>query len=190
MKSVKHLSTKELEAGLDHIRQAPKDNGVLKLLVRRPQVGEREVLIEGKLDLIHGLLGDNWKTRGSTSTPNGTAHPEQQLNIMRFRVISLLAGEEEHRPLAGDQLYVDMDLSSDNLPPGTQLALGSAVIEVTAIPHNGCKKFLSRFGRDALKFVNSPLGKQLHLRGINAKVVQPGIIRVGDIVRKVSPPSS
>jgi MOSC domain-containing protein YiiM len=100
-------------------------------------------------------------------------------------VISLLAGEEEHRPLAGDQLYVDMDLSSDNLPPGTQLALGSAVIEVTAIPHNGCQKFLSRFGRDALKFVNSPLGKQLHLRGINAKVIRPGIIRVGDIIRKI-----
>jgi MOSC domain-containing protein YiiM len=185
MKSVKRLSTKELEAGLDHIRQAPKDNGVLKLLVRRPEVGERDVLVEGKLDLVHGLVGDNWKTRGSTGTPNGTAHPEQQLNIMNFRVISLLAGEEEHRPLAGDQLFVDMDLSSANLPPGTQLALGSAVIEVTAIPHNGCKKFLSRFGRDALKFVNSPLGKQLHLRGINAKVIRPGIIRVGDIIRKI-----
>jgi hypothetical protein len=185
MKSVKQLSTEELQAGLEYIRHAPKDNGVLKLLVRRPEVGERDVLVEGKLDLVHGLVGDNWKTRGSTSTPNGTAHPEQQLNIMNFRVISLLAEQEEHRPLAGDQLYVDMDLSSGNLPPGTQLALGSAVIEVTEIPHNGCKKFLSRFGRDALKFVNSPLGKQLHLRGINAKVIRPGIIRVGDIIRKI-----
>jgi len=180
-----HLTIEELEAGLEMIRQSPKDNGVLKLLVRRPREGEREVLDEGKLDLIHGLMGDNWLTRGCSSTPDGSAHPGTQLNVMNFRVIALLAEEKERWPLAGDQLYLDMDLSADNLPPGTRLALGSAIIEVTAEPHTGCKKFLARFGREALKFVNSSLGKQLHLRGINAKVVRPGTIRIGDLVSKI-----
>jgi hypothetical protein len=185
MTHVKHLTLEELEAGLAHIRQSPKNHGALKLLVRRPREGEREVLDEGVLDLFHGLMGDNWKTRGSRSTADGSAHPDCQLNIMNFRAIALVAGEEERRPLAGDQLFLDLDLSTDNLPPGTRLAIGSAVIEVTAEPHNGCKKFLARFGPAALKFVNSPLGRQLHLRGINAKVIQPGRIRVGDIVAKV-----
>ena len=188
MTTVKHLTMEELEAGLAEIRQSPKDHGVLKLLVRRPREGEREVLDEGVLDLIHGLMGDNWKTRGSTSTPDGSAHPDTQLNIMNFRAISLVAGDKERRPLAGDQLFLDLDLSADNLPPRSRLTLGSAVIEVTAEPHNGCKKFLARFGHDAVKFVNSPLGKQLHLRGINAKVVHPGRISIGDVVTKI--PSS
>jgi hypothetical protein len=185
MAKVTHLTIEELQAGLAIIRQSPKDNGVLKMLVRRPREGEREVLHEGKLDLIHGLAGDNWLTRGSTSTPDGSAHPDKQLNIMNFRVIALLAGEKERWPLAGDQLYLDLDLSADNLPAGTRLALGTAVIEVTAEPHTGCKKFLARFGQPAMKFVNSRLGKQLHLRGINAKVVQPGAIRIGDVARKI-----
>jgi hypothetical protein len=189
MATTNHLTAEELLAGLEYIRQAPKDHGVLKLLVKRPEKGEREVLTQGELDLTHGLVGDNWRIRGSSRTPDGAAHPEQQLTIMNFRVISLLA-EEERQPLAGDQLYMDLDLSSENLPPGSQLSIGSAIIEVTAIPHNGCNQFRNRFGGDALKFVNSLLGKQLHLRGINAKVIQQGVIRVGDIVRKLSTRSS
>jgi MOSC domain-containing protein YiiM len=108
-----------------------------------------------------------------------------QLNIMNSRVIALLAQDKDRWPLAGDQLFIDMDLSAENLPPGTRLALGSAMIEVTDQPHTGCKKFMERFGLDAMKFVNSPVGKQLHLRGINAKVVQPGLIQVGDVVKKI-----
>ena len=184
MAKVNHLTIEELEAGLEMIRQSPQDNGILKLLVRRPREGEREVLDVGELDLVHGLIGDNWLMRGCRSTPDGSAHPDCQLNIMNFRVIALLAGEKERWPLAGDQLYLDLDLSGDNLPPGTRLALGSAVIEVTAEPHTGCKKFLARFGLPAIKFVNSPLGRQLNLRGINAKVVKPGMIRVGDFACK------
>jgi MOSC domain-containing protein YiiM len=104
---------------------------------------------------------------------------------MNARVIALLAGEQERWSLAGDQLYVDLDLSNENLPPGTRLAIGGALVEVTALPHTGCQKFKARFGRDALVFVNSARGKQLHLRGINARVIQPGKICVGDVVKKV-----
>jgi hypothetical protein len=182
---VKHLTTVELEAGLDAIRQSPKDEGVLELIVRRPRMDEREVLAEGELNPAEGLAGDSWRMRGSSRTSDGAAHPEMQLNIMNSRVIALVAQAKDRWQLAGDQLFIDMDLSTENLPAGTQLALGSAVIEVTAQPHTGCKKFVSRFGMDAMKFVNSPVGKQLHLRGINAKVVQPGAIRIGCVAKKI-----
>jgi hypothetical protein len=185
MAEVKHLTTAELEDGLDAIRQSPKDEGVIAMIVRRPQVDAREVLEEGALDLVEGLVGDSWKVRASTRTPDGSPHPDMQLNVMNARVIALVAGEKGRWPLAGDQLFIDMDVSQENLPPGTRLALGSAVIEVTDQPHTGCKKFAARFGLDALKLVNSPVGRQLQLRGVNAKVAQPGVIRVGDLVKKL-----
>ena len=185
MAEAKHLTMAELEAGLDSIRRSPKDEGFITMIVRRPKVDAREVLKEGELDLVEGLVGDTWKVRGSSRTPDGAAHPDMQLNIMNARVIALLAREKDRWPLAGDQLFIDMDMSSENLPPGTRLALGSAVIEVTDQPHTGCKKFAARFGLDALKFVNSPVGRQLQLRGVNAKVTQPGVIRVGDFVKKI-----
>jgi len=184
MAEVKHLSLTELEAGLETIRQSPQDAGVVKLIVRRPQSEQREILTEGRLDLTGGLVGDNWQARGSRGTPDGSANPEMQLNLMNARVIALLAPEPERWALAGDQLFVDLDLSERNVPPGTRLAIGSAVIEVTAPPHTGCQKFSARFGVDAMKFVNSPEGKALHLRGINARVVQPGVVRNGDEVKK------
>jgi len=182
---VRHLSAAELEAGLDLVRQSPKDGGTLALIVRRPAVDEREVLDEGQLALDEGLVGDTWRTRGSSRTADGTSHPDMQLNIINARAIALIAPDAARRPLAGDQLHVDLDLSEANLPPGTRLAIGSAIVEVTAQPHTGCQKFRARFGTDALKFVNSPVGKELHLRGINAKVVQPGTIRAGDTISKV-----
>ena len=182
---MKYLTMEELEAGLDAIRQSPKNEGVLELIVRRPRVGEREVLQEAKLDVADGLVGDTWSTRGSSRSKDGLAHPDMQLNVMNSRVIALVAQERERWHLAGDQLFVDLDLSGENLPPGTRLALGSAVIEVTPQPHTGCQKFVSRFGVDAMKFVNSPLGRQLNLRGINAKVVLPGVIRVRDAAKKL-----
>ncbi len=180
-----HLTTQQLEAGLGHIRQAPRDAGTLALIVRRPAVDEREVLTTGELDMSEGLVGDNWRPRGSSRTADGSAHPEMQLNIINARLVALIAPDAARRPLAGDQLHVDLDLSDANLPPGTRLAVGSAVIEVTSQPHTGCNKFKARFGADALKFVNSPVGKELHLRGINARVVQGGQIAVGDVVRKL-----
>jgi hypothetical protein len=182
---IKHLTMDELEAGLDEIRQAPKDEGVLHLIVRRPQVEEREILEEGELHLHEGLVGDSWIRRASSRTADGSPHPDMQINIMNARAAALVAQDKSRWHLAGDQLYIDMDLSLENLPPGTQLEIGSAVIEVTPPPHTGCKKFVARFGLDAMKFVNSSVGRELQLRGINAKVVQPGVVRVGDLARKL-----
>jgi len=116
---------------------------------------------------------------------DGSAHPAMQLNLMNSRVIALLAQDKERWQLAGDQFFVDMDLSAENLPLGSRLAIGSALIQVTAQPHTGCKKFAGRFGVDAMRFVNTSMGRKLSLRGINAKVIQPDVIRVGDTVRKV-----
>jgi hypothetical protein len=160
-----YLTMAELEAGLDEIRNSPTDEGVLELIVRRPKVGEREVLEEAELHLARGLVGDNWSERPSSRTPDGSPHPDMQLNVMNARTVALLAQHKDRWALAGDQLFIDLDLSPSNLPPGTRLALGSAVIEVTHQPHTGCKKFLERFGLDALKFVSSPVGKELNLRG-------------------------
>ena len=185
MNDPKHLTMEELEAGLDHIRRSPKDDGVLDMIVRRPQIDEREVLDFGELDKAEGLKGDNWRMRGSSLTADGSAHPDTQLNLMNSRVIALLAQDRERWQLAGDQLFVDLDLSTENLPPGSHLAIGSALIQVTAQPHTGCRKFAQRFGVDAMRFVNTPMGRQLNLRGINARVVRPGVVRVGNVVRKV-----
>ena len=180
-----HLTTSRLEESLDHIRNSPSDVGLVELIVRRPAVDEREVLEEGMLDPAEGLVGDSWKMRGSSRSPDGSAHPDMQLNVINARLSSLVAVDAGRRALAGDQLHLDLDLSHANLPPGTRLALGSAVIEITEIPHTGCAKFRDRFGADALRFVNSPVGRDLRLRGLNAKVVVAGTVRQGDEVRRL-----
>jgi MOSC domain-containing protein YiiM len=181
---VEHVGTAALEAGLGEITRSPADVGMVELVVRRPAENEREVLDVGELDLELGLVGDAWPTRGSSRTADGGPNPGAQVTVMNARLIALLAGARERWPLAGDQLYVDLDLSADNLPPGTQLAVGTAVLEVTAEPHTGCAKFSARFGSDALRFINSPTGRQLRLRGVNARVVQPGVVRAGDEIAK------
>jgi hypothetical protein len=184
---VTHRTQEELERGLDTIRQAPRAEGVLEMIVRRPAVGARETLQEGELDLEAGLVGDSWRLRGSSRTADGSPHPGMQVNVMGARAAALIiAPDRQHWPLAGDQLFVDFDLSAAHVPPGTRIAIGSAVIEVSDEPHTGCGKFLARFGVDAQKFVNSPIGRELGLRGINARVVRSGRIRVGDVVRKTT----
>jgi hypothetical protein len=186
MLDIEYLSMSQLEAGMEHIRNAPKDVGTLRMIVRRPQPDERDVLEQGELSLSEGLVGDSWKIRGSRHTPDGSAMLDAQVTIMNARLIALLAQSEDRWALAGDQLYVDFDLSDENIPPGTRLAIGSAMVEISAQPHSGCKKFSDRFGVEAMKFVNSPEGKRLHLRGINVRVIQAGSIQVGDKVRKVN----
>ena len=174
-----HATKGELESGLDHVRAAPKDVGVLAMIVRRPAVGARDILDDGELNPLEGLAGDSWRQRHG-SEPD----PDTQLNIMCVRSIEVIARDRSRWALAGDQLFVDFDLSQENLPAGSRLTIGSAVVEVSEEPHTGCAKFVARFGVDAQKFVNSPIGRALNLRGINARVVQSGIIRVGDPVTK------
>jgi len=179
-----HLETGDLHAGLDHVRSAPKDNGVVELIVRRPAEDQREVVDEARLDCADGLVGDTWNVRISKRTGVGP-DPDRQLTLMNARAAALVAGTSDHGGLAGDQVYVDFDLGYGNIPPGTRLQIGDAVIEVSAAPHTGCAKFRARFGADALRFVNSEVGRELNLRGINAKVVVAGTVRTGDAVRKV-----
>ncbi len=176
------LSVSELEAGLDDIKSSPKDAGVVEKIVCRPAVGDRQELDTAQLDVQAGMIGDNWAKRARRKTP---PNPDMQLNLMNARAIALIAQTPGRWQLAGDQFYVDLDLSPDNLPPGTQLLIGDAVIEVTAEPHLGCKKFMGHFGRAAALFVNSDIGKSLNLRGINARIIRPGTVHQGAIVRKV-----
>ena len=178
----KHLTTDEIDTAISHVLASPKDDGVLELIVRRPAVNKREVIESGSLEIENGLVGDNWLTRGSSGTDTGRGHPEMQLNVMNYRFALLIAGSPARVPLAGDQLFVDLDLSEENLPPGTRLSIGDAIIEVTTIPHLGCKKFVDRFGIDAMKFANSDFGRRHQLRGINAKVVESGAVIMGDAV--------
>jgi hypothetical protein len=178
------VTRQQLDGQLDFLRAAPADAGTLAMLVRRPDDGARELLAEGVLDEADGLLGDNWLARATRRAVESGRHLDAQLNVMSARMVSLLAGTDEERALAGDQLYVDLDISVGNLPTGARLAVGdTAVVEVTAKPHNGCRKFLDRFGADAVEFVNSGVGKELRLRGLNARVVRGGTVRPGDPVR-------
>jgi hypothetical protein len=180
---VRHLAEAELEAGLDDLRRSPAGEGTLELIVRRPAVDAREIVEEGVLDLEQGLLGDNWLVKGSPRTPDGLAAPDKQVTVMNVRAVALIAGDRERWALAGDQLYVDLDLSIEALPAGSQLHIGEAVLVVSESPHTGCVKFSARFGKAALRFVNSPEGLALRLRGLNTRVLVPGVIRVGDRVR-------
>jgi hypothetical protein len=183
----RHRTAAELEVGLERVRRSPRGVGTLDLVVRRPAVDAREILAAGELDLAEGLVGDTWRLRGSKRTDDGSADPDMQLNVINSRFAALVAGPEHERwALAGDQLYVDLDVGHEALPAGTRLAIGDvAVIEVTERPHTGCAKFAARFGRDAHKLVWSEQGRHWRLRGLNARVVVPGTVRPADAVRVV-----
>jgi MOSC domain len=170
------------DAQLEDVRAAPADHGQLERIVRRPASGEREVVDEGQLDETLGLVGDGWATRMPELTP---VYMDAQLTVINTRVLAVIEPDRDRWPLAGDQLYVDFDLSVENLPPGSRLAIGSAVIEVSETPHTGCAKFSARFGGDALRWINSPTGRAHRMRGLNARIVTGGTVRVGDVVRKV-----
>lgn len=187
-RGVEHLSRERLSAGLGRIRDSPRDHGRIVLVVRRPSAGVRELPPEAMLDEVTGLDGDNWLSRGSTRTPDGSADPQRQVTVMNARVAELVAGGPDRMPLAGDQLLVDFDLSLDNLPAGSLLAVGQAVLQVSDAPHLGCTKFVKRFGAEAMRFVNSRIGRQLRLRGMNARVVVSGTVRRGDVVVKAHAP--
>jgi hypothetical protein len=181
----RHLTMTELESGLEALGASPQDKGTLEMIVCRPNVDERRALEQAELSLAEGMVGDNWRARGSKSTEDGSANPEAQITLMNSRAIQVFAGERSQWPLAGDQLFVDLDLSIDNLPPGQRIAIGTAILEISVTPHTGCAKFTERFGSDAIRLVNSPEGKQQRRRGVNARIIQPGTIHVGDVVSKI-----
>lgn len=185
-----HRPLAELDADLDWIRASPSVTGRLEMIVRRPAVDEREVLERGVLDLDDGLVGDGWRERPSSRRPDRSAHPDAQIAIMNARAIAVIAPDRARWPLAGDQLFVDLDLSADNLPAGTRLRIGLTELEVTSLPHTGCRKFAERFGIDALRFLSTAEGKRLKLRGIYARVVAPGEIRAGATVERIARPVS
>ena len=166
---------------LGHIRAAPADDGRVEFIVRRPAEGIREILDEAHLDLDLGLVGDRWAARDDRTPVYMTA----QLTLINVRVLAAIEPDRDRWPLAGDQLYVDFDLSEDNLPAGTRLAIGSAKIEVSETPHTGCAKFSARFGGDALRWINSPIGRAHRMRGLNARIVGAGVVRAGDTIRKL-----
>jgi MOSC domain-containing protein YiiM len=181
----RHLSLDELRSYVPEILGAPADRGELKAIVVRPATDERVSLAECEISPELGVHGDNWAKGCWMSLPDGRPHPDVQVAIINARSIAAIAQSTDRWPLAGDNLYADLDVSVENLPRGQRLSLGSAVLEITEIPHNGCKKFAQRFGPDAVTFVNSDLGKQLRLRGVYARVVQAGVISVGDVIEKM-----
>jgi MOSC domain-containing protein YiiM len=180
---VNHATTDHLVGLIDHVADAPSDVGTVELVVARPAIGERIVVDRGELRPGVGLVGDNYLERGSSRPPGGPADPLAELNLMSARALEAVAGvDRANWPPAGDQLIVDFDLSEPNCPAGTRLVVGTAVIEVTTKPHNGCAKFAERFGVDAARWVNSR--KDLRLRGICAVVVAPGSVASGDAISK------
>lgn len=183
---IEHRTTDELKAGLDHIRAAPCDGGTVELVVARTGYATRSVLDEATLHVERGLVGDHWSERPSRTGPNGGPDPEKQLNIMSARAIAVIAGDRANWAPAGDQLYLDLDLSHENLPVGTRLRLGEAVIEITEPPHTGCAKFRARYGADAMRWVNSEEARQLRARGLCARVVTSGTVRTGDPATKLA----
>ena len=182
---MRHRTAEELAAGLADVRAAPRDEGTVEMIVRRPDVDAREILVEGRLAPEDGLVGDDWRRRGSRSMPDGSADPDRQVTLMSSRYVDLIAGGDRSAwPLAGDQLYVDLDLSEANLPAGTRLMVGSALVEVTEPPHTGCAKFSARFGSEALRLANSPEGRALRLRGLHVRVIEAGTVVPGDAIRR------
>jgi MOSC domain-containing protein YiiM len=184
-----HRDTEALLAGVDDVRRSPRDAGTLHALVVRPGIYERRSLDTATLDLALGVVGDTWIERGSRRTADGGPNPDAQVTVMNSRAVDLVAGNRDRWALAGDQLYVDLDLSVDNLPTGTLLSIGDAQLEVTAAPHTGCAQFKDRFGVEALRLTSTPDGRELRLRGINTRVVRAGDIAVGDTVRVTRPTS-
>lgn len=186
MSAIVHLTFDELQAAVATLDASPHDEGTVALIVCRPDLGVRQVLAQAEVSEASGVVGDNWFTRGSKRTEDGSAHPEMQITLMNSRIIHLIAQDEARWQLAGDQFFVDFDLSEANLPVGQRIALGDEVIlEISTLPHTGCQKFTERFGSGAIKFVNSPAGREARYRGINARVIQGGTVTQGDVIRKL-----
>ncbi len=177
----------QILSGLHHVADSPSDGGALEFIVVRPVVGERELRERAYLSTERGVEGDRWLTSRWLTLPDGRPDPRVQVSLMNARILGLISDGAERISLAGDNLIVDLDLSERNLAAGQRLVVGEVVVEVSDVAHTGCRKFMTRYGRDAVNFVNSVEGRRLNLRGLYAKVIEPGVVRVGDAVRKVRP---
>lgn len=183
--AVDYVSAEEIERKFAALEPSPRQQGTVEMIVRRPQVNEREVVEQAEITVEHGVIGDNWLARGSSSTEDGSAHPGMQLAIMNSRIINLIAQSRDNWAPAGDQLFVDFDLSEENLPIGQRFSIGEVIFEVSPIPHKGCKKFKQRYGLDASRFINNLAYEPLRLRGVNVSVIQGGTIKTGDTITKL-----
>jgi hypothetical protein len=172
-----HLASDELERGYAQL-SPPKDSGELALICARGEDGQRSELQRAALSVRGGLPGDAW----FRDCPEKV---DAQLTVMRVDVARLFANGQSIT-LAGDNLFVDLDLSKANLPCGSRLRIGGALLEVTPEPHNGCLKFRQRFGADALRFTAEPNRHDQHLRGIYLKTVEAGEVAVGDTIEVLS----
>lgn len=180
-----NLTTEQITERVSKLTPAPTDSGMVATLIVRPDTNERKIVPSIHVIPGEGIVGDNYLARGDKRTPDGSAHPEGQICLMNASVLDVLAdGDTNKWQLAGDQILVDFDLSTDNIPGGTRLSIGTATFEVSNKPHNGCAKFAERFGMDASRFVNSD--KVQRYRGINVMVVTEGDVSVGDTISKLA----
>lgn len=174
----RHVPADELSRRFAELTPPPRDAGSVRLLVRRGwHQGRREEPASVMLSASEGMPGDSWsRSEGRT--------PDSQLTAMEVGVAEMIANGQPWS-LFGDQLYLDLDLSAENLPVGSAVAVGEAVLEVTPKPHKGCAKYQARFGADALRLISRPDLRPRHLRGIYLRVVTDGLVRVGDAVEVV-----
>lgn len=172
-----YLTSEQIEAELSDVLASSQDRGKLEAIVIRPEQNQREHREAVYLSPEGGVEGDRW----STSEGDRRA----QVSLMNARLLRLIARDEERMSLAGDNLIVDLDLSETNIRAGQKLMIGEALLEVTDLAHTGCDKFAERFGPDAVRYINATERKSLHLRGLYARVLKAGTVRVGDVVQKV-----
>ena len=174
----RHVPRADLEAALAGLPLAPRDAGHVALIVCRRADKVRETPERVHLHPGTGIPGDGW---GRKETPD----PEAEITIMQLDVAELIANGQPVT-VFGDNLLVDLDLSTGNLPTGSRVRIGGATLEVTAKPHNGCRKFAARFGQQALRFVAARELRHRNLRGIHLRVVEPGDVAVGDRIDVLS----
>jgi hypothetical protein len=181
---MEYVTTQEIKHRMPWVLDSPRDNGIVRLIVVRPQTDQRDVIEQAHFSPAAGVAGDNWQHDCWKRLADGRSDPDVQVAIMNARMIEVLAGDQTHWPLAGDQLFVDFDLGTANLSPGDQLKVGDAILEITAEPHRGCRKFKQRFGEQALNYVNSAEGDRHRLRGVYAKIIEVGKVETGDAIKK------
>ena len=170
----------ELEALWSAAPPPPRERGSVRLLCVRRAPSEHETPESVEVTVSEGLVGDRW-SRATAHDPD----PDSQVTLMMAGVAELVAAAEQPLHEAGDNILVDYDISVDNLPVGSRLRIGEAVLEVSATPHTGCSKFSGRFGQDALRWVNWRYWRERRLRGVNCRVVSGGTVRLGDAVERI-----